>query len=380
MMAPDGISPLARYAALVAEVPVIRLAEPDAVVLGLREGQIVQGSVQARGDQFLFQLNGRYFDLPPALQRIAPGDPRWFRVTRQGDAFVLRLMPVASAHEAVAASAGGLRPVADPGGMARPSTAQQTEPSVSVRHMGLLSPSPAATGLAAVLAPGRLESQLIDLGAVDLARALALSRLRSDGLSATAIEQAVARAGLWGEAALATGRSVQGLDLKILLRQIARLLASRSFADADDVDDVVDDIERRQLDAVQQSVDGRQAFSVTLPFADAPAVSLRFERESARERGGEGSYSIDIHVAPPQTGDIWLKTTVVGSNVDVNVWTHRSDIARIALAEEPELLESLNDAGLSLRAFRVLEGEPPGTSRAQGPPPPLASLGLDFKA
>lgn len=379
-MAPDGISPLARYAALVAEVPVIRLAEPDAVILGLREGQIVQGSVQARGDQFLFQLNGRYFDLPPALQRIAPGDPRWFRVTRQGDAFILRLMPAAPGTEPAPLSPIGSRPQTAPTSFATASAPQQTEPGISVRHMSLLSPSSAGGGVGAVLAPGRLESQLIDLGAVDLARALALSRLRTDGLSASAIEQAVARAGLWGEAALAAGRSVQGLDLKVLLRQIGRLLASRSMGDADDVDDVVDDIERKQIDAIQQSQDGRQAFSVTLPFADSPAVSLRFAREAAREKGGEGSYSIDIHVAPPQTGDIWLKTTVIGTTVDVNVWTHRSDIARLALAEESELVGSLNEAGLSLRAFRVLEGEPPGGGRAQSAAPTLSSLGLDFKA
>lgn len=69
MIAPDAISPLARYAALVAEVPVIRLAEPDARALGLRDGQIVQALVQSQGDSLFFDLGGRRFDIPAAWQR-----------------------------------------------------------------------------------------------------------------------------------------------------------------------------------------------------------------------------------------------------------------------------------------------------------------------
>jgi hypothetical protein len=379
MIAPDGISPLARYAALVAEVPVIRLAEPDAVALGLREGQIVQGSVQARGDQTLFLLNGRFFDLPPALQRVSPGDPRWFRVTRQGEAFVLKVLPPLGGADSSATSVETRTVVAGASATLIQRTAQSSETSVSVRHMGLLSSSTAVGTLASVLAPGRLESQLIDAGALDIARALALSRLRSDGLSASAIEQAVARSGLWGEAALAAGRSLHALDLKMILRQISRLLAARSGGDADDIDDAVDDIERKQLDAVQQSSDGRQVFSVALPFADAPPVSVRFERHSRGDSRGDGSYSIDIHVAPPQTGDIWLKTVVTGTRVDVNVWARRAEVARVALAEERGLSVSLEEAGLSLRAFRVLEGDPPGVARSPAPVP-VSTLGLDVKA
>lgn len=378
MIAPDGISPLTRYAALVADVPVIRLAEPDAKDLGLREGQIVQGSVQARGDRTLFELNGRFFDLPPVLQRVAPGDLRWFRVARQADGLVLKMLPGAPGLASAPQESDDSRPLIDP----RSSLSQRADmaqPAVSVRHLALLNSAGSASSLASALVPGQLESKLIDLGAMDLARALALSRLRTEGLSATAIEQAVARAGLWGEAALAAGKGLQTLDLKILLRQIGRLLAARSAGDGE-IDEAVDEIERKQLDAVQSATEGRQAFSVTLPFADSPAVSLRFERQAAEEgSGGRASYSIDIHVAPPQTGDIWLKTTVSGNSVDVNVWTYRPEVARLAQAEQPGLFASLQEAGLALRAFRVLEGSPPGLP-SSSPPPRVSTLGLDLQA
>jgi hypothetical protein len=380
MVAPEGVSPLTRYAALVAEVPVIRLAEPDAVNLGLREGQIVQGAVQARGDSLLFQLNGRFFDLPPALQRVAPGDLRWFRVTRQGDVFVLRMVPRVDAELGASSAPQSVgSEIASSSPRTAPTAVTATEPLLSARHVGLLGRGPGTETLSGLLSPGRLESQLIDAGAVDLARALALSRLRSDSLSASVLQAALGRSGLWVEAALAAGRPVAQFDLKVILRQIGRLFASRAGGDADDLGSAIDEIERKQLDAIQQAADGRQVFSVTVPFADSPPVEFRFERGSGKNERGEGGYSIDIHVAPPQTGDIWLKTVVVGKRVDVSVWTKRSDVARIAQSEEPQLGETLREAGLALNSFRVSDGEPPGlgisnSASARG------SLGLDLKA
>lgn len=349
---------------------------------GLREGQIVQGSVQARGDAVLFELNGRFFDLPPALQRVAPGDLRWFRVVRQGDSFTLKPVAPALSNQAQALSAespGGVSNSANP-------TVRSTGPAdamLAIRQAGLLARGAEGTSLSSLLAPGALESQLIDAGAPELASALALSRLRSDALSPGLLQQAVARSGLWGEAALAAGRAVPQFDLKVLLRQMGRLLSARGMGDADDIGDAVDEIERKQLDAVQQAADGRQVFAVTIPFADSPAVRLKFERHARDDAKGDGGYSIDIHLTPPQVGDIWMKTTVMGKRVDVNVWSRRPEVVRLASGEEGELGASLAEAGLSLRAFRVLEGEPPGVTGVASTTSELTtakSLGLDLKA
>jgi len=378
MIAPDAIGPLARYAALVAEVPVIRLAEPDARALGLREGQIVQALVQSQGDSRFFDLAGRRFDIPPGWQNIAPGDPRWFRVGRQGEAFVLR--PIANPAAAQPSSATG--PAAGTasasGALAAGGSASVTSaPPLSPRLLELLSRPSGLSALAQILAPGQLESALINAGAPDLARAMVAARLRSDALSSESIQKAVANSGLWGEALLASGKQAPQLDLKALLRQISRVLGARSAAAGAEVDDAIDDVERKQIESIQQSVDGRMVFSVMLPFADAPPASLRFERHPRGDQRGDGGYTIDFHIAPPRLGDLWMKTTVVGTIVDVTVWARRPEVAEVVTAASGQLEGNLREAGLVLRAFHVLEGVRPD---------PLAPIdaprtsGLDLKA
>jgi len=186
VIAPDAISPLARYAALVAEVPVIRLAEPDARALGLRDGQIVQALVQSQGDSLFFDLGGRRFDIPAAWQRVAAGDPRWFRVGKQGEAFVLR--PVADPSAGAATQGSGALSstgVAATGASAAPmataasalGTAEVAAP-LSPRMLEILSRPSGLSALANILAPGRLEAALISAGAPELARAQQPLRVR----------------------------------------------------------------------------------------------------------------------------------------------------------------------------------------------------------
>lgn len=380
MAGPDAISPLARYAALVAEVPVIRLAEPDARALGLREGQIVQALVQSQGDSLYFDLGGKRFEFPAAAFRAMPGDLRWFRINRQGDSFVFKPLPSApgasGALTGVSSGEGGnaLPGAVDSGLMASRASAVS---SSSPRIAALLAQPPGFASLAQVLSPGRLESALIEAGATELARALISLRLRSDSISSHDIQRAVAQGGMWSEAMLASGRQLGQVDLKALLRQIGRVLGSRSSASAAEVDDAVDDIERKQIDSLQQSVDGRMVFSVMLPFADAPAASLRFERGSRQDERGNGGYTIDLHVAPPRLGDLWMKTTVVGTQVDVTVWAVRPSVARLVSAAASDLGVDLGEAGLSLRAFNVLEGQRPELAPSVDRP---ATGGLDLSA
>ena len=250
MIAPDAISPLARYAALVAEVPVIRIADPDARALGLREGQIVQALVESQGDARFFDLGGRRYDIPAGWQRVSPGDPRWFRVGRQGEAFVLR--PIANPATTQASSIASLASPAPASGTGVVTTSPSVSDAVqagslSPRFLELLARPSGFSALAQVLVPGRLESMLIAAGAPELARVLVAGRLRSDALSTAAIQRAVAHGGIWGEAMLASGRQVGQLDLKVLLRQIGRVLTSRSAAAGAEIDEAVNDIERKQI-------------------------------------------------------------------------------------------------------------------------------------
>jgi hypothetical protein len=72
-----------------------------------------------------------------------------------------------------------------------------------------------------------------------------------------------------------------------------------------------------------------------------------------------------------------MKTTVVGTIVDVTVWARRPEVAEVVTAASGQLEGNLREAGLVLRAFHVLEGVRPD---------PLAPIdaprtsGLDLKA
>lgn len=373
MIAPDGISPLTRYAALVAEVPVIQLAEPVARELGLRDGQVIQGVIQARGDELVFEFSGRFLGLPPSLMKGAPGDLRWFRVIRQGAGLALR--PLSPHLSPSTGSADPVRPATSPSTAA---ALASSEPLPTARHAALLAPHGGLSSLNELLSPGWLESELLDAGEPELAQALALSRLRVEALSAQSVQQAVSRSGFWTEAMLAMGRAIPAQDnLKSLLRQIGRALVGRSSGAAADVEDAIDQIERRQLDSVQSQTDGRFAISMMLPFADAEPAVLRFERQGGGGRSARSAYTIDLHIAPPALGDLWVKTLVDGDRVDVTVWTQRSIVAAMAESAGADLESELQEAGLRLRAFRVLEGARPDIP--PGPAAAGASL-LDLKA
>jgi hypothetical protein len=380
MVAPEAIGPLQRYAALVAEVPVIRLAEPLARELGLREGQIVQASLDMQSDGVALKLNERLFMLPPGWQRYANGDMRWFQFVRQGGGVGLKMLPpgaqpgVSSAGSM--ASAGAMPPTSPLGGapssaVGTPASATGAAATSSARLAELLGRPASFDSLFNALRPGGLESLLsAQPGGQALASALAALRLRVDYLSAQAIQQSILMSGMWSESLLASGRLNPGNDLKVLLRQALRLLGPRS-AQSEELSSALDAIERKQVETLQAQNDQRMVFSVLLPFADAEPALLRFEREPRRSAKAPQRYVIDFHLKPGALGDLWIKTGVVASSVDVTVWTPRADIASLVGQFKDELAFELSEAGLQLQRFDVVEGARPDLPEQSVVPPAL---------
>jgi hypothetical protein len=354
LLGPDAISPLSRYAALIAQAPVIQLAPPVARELGLREGQVVQGTFSSQGEGLELTIGDKRFSLSRSPGWGADGDLRWFRFEKTPDGWGLRSLP-AGAQAPVSSSGGALSGTAAPLAALPASPAPEAAALPSTRLLSLLSRPPGLSNLAHILTPGVLESTLRNAGVDDrvLLQALAISRLRVDALSAEGVRQAVMTSGLWGEALLAMGRQIPMQDLKSLLRFVARAMSARA-ASAGAVEEAIDDIERNQIEALQTQNENRQAFTVMLPFADVPPATVKFERGTRSGRGTPQGYTIDLHLAPGALGDIWLKTTVTGQQVDVTVWTARPEVASLAQRAGEELAVELADAGLRLGAFNVL--------------------------
>lgn len=365
MVAPEAIGPLHRYAALVAEVPVIRLAEPLARELGLREGQIIQASLEIRPEGTALRLGDRLLMLPAGWQRVAAGDMRWFQVIRQSGGVGLKL--TASPAASAAAQPGASALVAPNMGAAATSGVVSTNalgsgivaPSSGARLSALLGRSSGFDSLFNVLKPGALETML--QGQADGARlsaAVAALRLRVDHLSSQAVQHALMMSGLWSEAIMGAGRSLPGQDLKSLLRQTLRLLGAGSST-AREVESAIDDVERAQIDAAQAQADQRQVFTMLLPFADAEPAWVRFEREPRRPGQAAQRYVIDLHLKPPVLGDLWIKTGVTGLDVDLTVWTARPEIAKLVEKFRDELTFELEDAGLRLQGMQIIEAPRP---------------------
>jgi hypothetical protein len=371
VVAPEAIAPLHRYAALVAEQPVIRLAEPLARQLGLREGQIVQASVQMEPDGVALKLEERLFMLPPGWQRYASGDMRWFQVLRQPGGLALKLLPPNVANPAQQAATNA------PNLVSANATSQLSLPAVTASDSatrslfanlsGILSKPLGFDALFNVLKPGVLESALVaERGAAQWASAMAALRLGVENLSAQAIQRAIWAGGQWSEAMMSAGRG-GGLDLKALLRQALRSVSARSPI-GEHIESALGEIERSQVESVLAQADQRQVFSLMLPFVDAEPALLRFQREPRPSEATPQRYIIDLHIRPAATGDLWIKTAVVGANVELTVWTERQDVARIAQQFRDELEVELGEAGLSLQGFRIIESARSGKDELPGDP------------
>lgn len=364
MVAPEAIGPLQRYAALIAEQPVIRLAEPIARELGLREGQFIQASLEMQPEGLAMRLGERWLMLPPGWQRLAAGDLRWFQVVRQsGGGVALRLSAAPASGPALPGQVPVGSDAESPSAAPLPGALPQAASAAAGLRLNSLLGRPASfDSLFNLLRPGVLDALLAEKPeSAPLAAAMAALRQRVDHLSAQSVQQAILMSGLWSESILAAGRALPGQDLKSLLRQTLRLLGPGSAA-ADDVESAIDDIERHQLDSVQAQSDQRQVFTMMMPFADAEPVWIRFERESQRPGEGARRYVIDLHLRPPVLGDLWIKTGVVGRDVDLTVWTVRPEIARLVEQFRDELALELSEAGLRLHGMRIVDTARPDQS------------------
>ena len=83
----------------------LQLETSIAQQLGLRDGQIVQASIELRGEALKLLLNGKLFDLPAAL-RFRPSDRVFLRAYQGANGWLLKIFdPVAQPAATAAAPA-----------------------------------------------------------------------------------------------------------------------------------------------------------------------------------------------------------------------------------------------------------------------------------
>lgn len=334
------------------------VVEKTAAELGLRDGQVVQATVESKLDALRLNLQGpqqgRFIDLPqdlPAGLRLSSGDTALFRVQVLANGSVL-LRPLQAAPAPTEAAPAPA--VVLPG---------RTE------QLGFRPPDMQA--LTQLLRPGVLGSLLQgplasppELGMLQQWLKLRPSMAQ---LTPEKLQQAMQRSGLMTENLLTQGLGAGLVDLKSVLRQ---LLRSGTATDKDSlISDSLDDIESRQLMA-SDSLNGREwVLSMMLPFADAEPVALRLVRGRRQPGQDKPPLVIHLHTRNRDLGEVWLQTRISEqTQVDMVMWALREDVVERARALAHNLEQELDSAGLQMTRLQIIHGEGPSGPQAYAPP------------
>ena len=323
-------------------VVAVRISEQMAKEFGLRDNQIVRGILEDRSGILKLILNNREFDWAGG-KRFKAGDNINFRVETS---------VYGSSLKAISATAA---PVVTVSPMSSPDT-------LSSRILNLLYRPDQGSVLTQLLMPGGRDSLFALMATADRGKGLfsnSMSRVSPD-----AVKSALINSGLFGEYLLAAGVSSRP-DMKQLLRLLLRSVPMQSVL-AGDINRAVDEVEGRQLEALQAQQSREVSYSFVLPFADSNPVEIQFERGAYNPEDGEADWVINIYTRSDSLGELWLKTTLKSginmkssSRLEMILWAERASVASLARAASSELEYELESFGLVLTKLTILNASRP---------------------
>ncbi|ETN93598.1 Flagellar hook-length control protein FliK [Gammaproteobacteria bacterium MOLA455] len=337
MLGPELINLTARPTPIFLEgSAAIQLTQQAAKDLGLKDGQIVQGVITARGDLLKLLINNRELEWPGS-SRFKPGDRLDFRV--DSSIFGRLLVPIRGLT-----TAPGNTPPAIPSPALLQLMHRPDQPSV----------------LARLFKSGGIEALAAQLGGSEQLRAsLMLSMAK---LSPMLIKRGLSNSGLFGEQLLARGVVRQAPDLKQLLRSLLRNVPLQSAIGAD-LKGAIEEVESKQLESLQAQQSRELSYSFVLPFMDANAVEIELYREASNSAAEDQEWIINLHTESPSLGELWLKTTLQSAaSIHMVMWAPRVDVADRARDAASELQSELQRFGLTLEKLDVLNARRPSAS------------------
>lgn len=363
MLGPDNVLGVPRVPVVQLDVRPLWVETRAAAALGLRDGQIVQGSIESRDGRVRLWLRDFSFGIPNGWN-LKEGDKPFLRADLQPGGWGLLIQSGDPAPAPRAPTPAGT-PLSAHSGV--PDQALEgVLPTADERLAILLAMRPALTRAMSWLQPG-LMGVLGQQGQIepDLLQRLQSMGLNMSRLSPLGLRKAVLGQGRSVESRLASGEEVDD-DPKSLIRQLLESLSEREGAHAvdrlsDEMRALLDELESLQLQAAQAQQRGELSLHVVLPFVDADPVVLHFQKPP-RQAGQEAPpLTVDIHSRSRVLGELWLNTLVsAGRVIDLTMWTERQDIAELARTNSSELRHELETAGLDLRSFRIHDSPRPG--------------------
>ena len=103
MQGPEQLLLTGRIHPISLEVRPLQLENTLARNLGLRDGQIIQATLEMRGEALKFLINGALIDVPAGL-RFRPGDTVWLRAQARPGSWLLHKVDARAAASAEAVS------------------------------------------------------------------------------------------------------------------------------------------------------------------------------------------------------------------------------------------------------------------------------------
>ncbi len=367
----SGTEPIAqtgRIHPITTEIRPLQMEATQARAMGLRDGQIIQGSMELRGESLKLQLNGQLLDLPPGL-RFRPGDPVWLKAQSRPEGWWLRLIDPRRA--AVALKQPQTTTTQTP-----PAAEQPIATLTTSRLQALILRPPMSPTLMSLFEPKEIAALLRSAGNQGLVSSFLRMRLSMGSVTAGALQSAVQGSGLWLESMLARGQASSLPDTKTLLRRLIRALGERDLPHAVSLQRAIDDIEAVQVESLSAQARGELAFALVIPFANANPVFIEFFRPARRRNQKEAPpFTVNIHTDHHLLGEMWLKMSLLGkSQIDLIVWTIKPETAARAKKNVAELTNALRESGLGLNTFRVFNSA--RTSVPTGSSPPGAMLDI----
>ena len=359
MLGPELVSAASRIGPVQAENRSVWVQTPVAQQLGLRDGQIVQASVEVRDQRVRLWLKDFFFDLPNGWV-LKDGDKPFLRVSHNpgGWGFLIQAYPNGQAPPATATPVNqlfGLNP-----GAALASEAAQPEPQSNRLGMLLMHPPGFATfsKLLSDVAQGSWSTQA-EIGPW-------LQRLLQQRNSMAQINPSMLRKAVMGQARSIENILLQGQeaadDPKTLLKTLLGLLSEdgNNKGVLRQVEDAATEFEAAQAQSAQKMQQGELSLHVILPFIDADPVDLHFQRPPRKKGQEEPPLSVDIHSRSRVLGEVWLNTQISkGSDVDLVMWALRGEVAHLAKERSGELGLELGSAGLQLQSFQIFNAPRP---------------------
>ena len=342
MLGPELINLTARPTPIFLEgSAAIQLTQQAAKDLGLKDGQIVQGVIAARGDLLKLLINNKEL-VWPGSSRFKLGDKLDFRV--DSSIFGRSLVPIRGLT-----TSPGNTPPAIPSPALLQLMHRPDQPSV----------------LAGLFKSGGIEALAAQLGGSEQLRAslmLSMAKLSMEKLSPMSVKRGLSNSGLFGEQLLASGVVRQGPDLKQLLRSLLRNAPLQSAIGAE-LKGAIDEVESKQLESLQAQQSRELSYSFVLPFMDANAVEIELYREASNSAAEDQEWIINLHTESPSLGELWLKTTLQSAaSIQMVMWAPRVDVADRAREAASELQYELQRFGLTLEKLDVLNARRPSAS------------------